>query len=90
MPSLFQLVFISNWRYEEQKQDIVHLDELVESIYEEDQKNYQPLFKSEIEVLSGVIVVLNSLNKFFGLFGITAFPYPLIQELQQAVQEDAA
>jgi len=90
MPSLFQLVFISNWRYEDNRRNIIHLDELVESIYEEDQKNHKPLFKSEIEVLSGVIVVLNSLNKFFGLFGITAFPYLLLQELQQAVQEDAA
>lgn len=90
MPALFQLVFVSNWKYDEKQISINHLDELVESIYEEDQRNKKYVFKSEIEALGAVIVVLNCLNKFFGLFCITTFPYPLMHELQQAVQEDAA
>jgi hypothetical protein len=90
MPALFQLLFISNWKYDEKCVSIAHLDELVENIYEEDIKNGRLLFKSEIDALSSVITVIKSLNKFFGLFSIGALPYSLVHELQQAVQEEAA
>jgi len=87
MPSLFQLLFISNWRYNEKETAINHLDEIVEGVYQQDR---QHLFASEIETLNAVIVVLRKLDKFFKLLGFDILHYSLKQELKQVAMEDAA
>ena len=87
MPSLFQLLFISNWRYNEKETSINHLDEIVEGVY---QQGSQRLFSSEIETLNAVIVVLKKLDKFFKLLGLDILHYSLKQELKQVAMEDAA
>lgn len=87
MPSLFQLLFISNWKYNERETAINHLDEIVEGVY---QQGRQPLFASEIETLNAVIVVLRKLDKFFKLLGLDILHYSLKQELKQVAMEDAA
>jgi uncharacterized protein (DUF2267 family) len=86
-PSLFQLLFISNWKYDEKEIAINHLDEIVEGVY---QQGKQPLFASEIEALNAVIVVLRKLDKFFRLLGLDILHYSLKQELKQVAIEDAA
>lgn len=86
-PSLFQLLFISNWKYNEKETAINHLDEIVEGVYQEGK---QPLFSSEIETLNAVIVVLRKLDKFFRLLGLDILHYSLKQELKQVAMEDAA
>jgi len=86
-PSLFQLLFISNWKYNEKETAINHLDEIVEGVY---QQGKQPLFSSEIETLNAVIVVLRKLDKFFKLLGLDILHYSLKQELKQVAMEDAA
>jgi uncharacterized protein (DUF2267 family) len=86
-PSLFQLLFISNWKYNEKETSINHLDEIVEGVY---QQGKQPLFSSEIETLNAVIVVLRKLDKFFKLLGLDILHYSLKQELKQVAMEDAA
>lgn len=86
-PSLFQLLFISNWRYNEKNTAINHLDEIVEGVYEQGR---QPLFASEIEALNAVIIVLRKLDKFFRLMGLDILHYSLKQELKQVAVEDAA
>lgn len=86
-PSLFQLLFISNWKYNERETSTNHLDEIVESVY---QQGHQPLFSSEIETLNAVIVVLRKLDKFFKLLGLDLLHYSLKQELKQVAMEDAA
>lgn len=86
-PSLFQLLFISNWRYNEKETAINHLDEIVEGVYQQGQ---QSLFTSEIETLNAVIVVLKKLDKFFRLLGLDILHYSLKQELKQVAMEDAA
>jgi uncharacterized protein (DUF2267 family) len=90
LPSLFQLLFITNWRYEETDMPIKHLDELVDNIYEEDQKSNSSLFTSEIDTLNKVILVLSKLDKFFGILGLNVLRYSLTQELKQAAIGDAA
>ena len=90
LPSLFQLLFIANWKYEESDTSIKHLDELVDHIYQEDQKSKDSLFTSEVDTLNTVILVLNKLDKFFGILGLNVFRYSLTQELKQATVEDAA
>jgi uncharacterized protein (DUF2267 family) len=87
MPSLFQLLFISNWKYNEPNTATNHLDEIVEGVYEEGR---QPLFSSEIEALNAVIIVLRKLDKFFRLMGLDILHYSLKQELKQVAIEDAA
>ena len=86
-PSLFQLLFISNWKYNERNLTINHLDEIVEGVYEQGR---QTLFTSEIETLNAVIVVLRKLDKFFQLMGLDIRHYSLKQELKQVAIEDAA
>jgi uncharacterized protein (DUF2267 family) len=87
MPSLFQLLFISNWKYNEKNTAINHLDEIVEGVYEQGR---QSLFASEIETLNAVIIVLRKLDKFFRLMGLDILHYSLKQELKQVAIEDAA
>lgn len=90
LPSLFQLLFVTNWKYEESQTQVKHLDELVENVYEEDKKSHDSVFTSEIDTLNSVILVLTKLDKFFGLLGLNVLKYSLTQELKQAVIEDPA
>jgi uncharacterized protein (DUF2267 family) len=90
MPSIFQLLFVTNWRYEEKANTIKHLDELVESLYHEDKQSSGALFSSEVDALNSVIVVLRKLDKFFDIVGLNVLHYPLTQELKQAAVEGAA
>jgi uncharacterized protein (DUF2267 family) len=86
-PSLLQLLFISNWKYNEKETAINHLDEIVEGVYKEGKHS---LFASEIETLNAVIIVLRKLDKFFRLLGLDILHYSLKQELKQVAIEDAA
>lgn len=91
LPSLFQLLFVTNWKYEEVGTSIRHLDELVDTIYQEDKRSKNSLFTSEIDTLNTVILVLNKLDKFFGILGLNVLRYSLTLELKQAAaMEDAA
>jgi uncharacterized protein (DUF2267 family) len=85
-PASFQLMFTSNWHYEVQE-EIGHLDELVDRMFREDQHYGVGMFKSELDVLRIVTVVLSKIQVLFKLAGIRAFSYNLTHELQQAVQE---
>ena len=90
LPGLFQLLFITNWKYEEPDTSINHLDELVEHLYQADQKSKDSLFTSEIDTLNTVILVLSKLDRFFGILGLNVLRYSLTQEIKQAAMEDAA
>jgi len=90
LPSLFQLLFVANWKYADKHEPIMHLDELVDHVYQEDRKQEHSLFKSEIDTLNSVILVISKLDKFFGILGLNVFRYSLTQELKQAVIEDPA
>ena len=88
LPSLFQLLFIANWKYDDKPEQIMHLDELVDHVYQEDRKQENSLFTSEIDTLNSIILVITKLDKFFGILGLNVFRYSLTQELKQAVIED--
>ena len=89
LPDIFQLLFITNWKYDTVKSPLKHLDELVEDIYREDKRSNDSLFTSEVDTLNKVILILGKLDKFFGILGLNLFRYPLTQELKQAVNEEA-
>jgi uncharacterized protein (DUF2267 family) len=87
LPSLFQLLFVTNWKYNETKEapgSYRHLDELIDTLYEQDRKSGSRLFHSEIDTLNTVILVLTKLDKFFGAMGLKIFQHSLTQELKQA------
>lgn len=88
LPSLFQLLFVANWKYDDKQVPIMHLDELVDQVYQEDRKQKNSIFTSEIDTLNSVILVITKLDKFFGILGLNVFRYSLTQELKQAVIED--
>ena len=82
MPDLLRLLFVSGWRYEKESR-IDHLDELVESIYYEDRLSLRPVFRSEIEALNAVVVVLRKLDKIWGVLNFNGFKFSLVQEIRQ-------
>lgn len=90
LPRFFRKLFRGNKQTHEAQLSIRHLDELVDTIYREDKKSHgQALFTSEIDTLNAVILVLNKLDRFFGILQLNVFRYPLMQELRQAAIEEA-
>lgn len=89
LPRLFRRLFAGNKKSGEKQLSIQHLDELVDSIYMEDRSHHHVLFTSEIDTLNAVILVLNKLDRFFGILQLNVFRYPLTQELRQAAIEEA-
>ena len=90
-PPLLHLVLVGNSRYQEDKKTIKHLDELVDTLYMEDlQQSGKKLFRSEIEALGTVLIILKRLQSLFKHAGMKVFPYVLSNEIQQAVIEEAA
>jgi hypothetical protein len=88
-PSILHVLLVNHGRPEDQPGEIGHLDELVDTLYEEDQTAGRGLFKTEIEALGLVTVVLRKIEKLFKQAGIYAFNYTLTHELQQAAQEES-
>jgi hypothetical protein len=89
-PPLLHLVLLGNCRYDDKK-PVTHLDELVDTLYAEDQQQASKrLFRSEIEALETILIVLKRLHILFKYTGMRVFPYVLSNELQQAVIEEAA
>ena len=89
LPRLFRKLFRGNKQSPREQLSIKHLDELVDTIYTEDRRSHQALFTSEIDTLNAVILVLNKLDRFFGILELNVFRYPLTQELKQAAIEEA-
>ena len=90
LPRLFRKLFKGDKQSHEAQLSIKHLDELVDTIYREDRKSHShSLFTSEIDTLNAVILVLNKLDRFFGILQLNVFRYPLMQELRQAAIEEA-
>ncbi len=90
LPRFFRRLFTRNQKSGEQPLSIKHLDELVDTIYREDRHSRDhALFTSEVDTLNAVILVLNKLDRFFGILQLNVFRYPLTQELRQAAIEEA-
>ena len=70
---------------------MTHLDELVETIYQAEQRNpLAPVFHSEIEVLHAVIIVLKKLDNMFGTLSLPGFSFTLVQEIREVSLDEAA
>lgn len=64
---------------------INHLDELVDLLIAEDKRLGTRLFKSEIETLNIVILILKQIQISFEKMGINILPHTLERELQGAM-----
>jgi hypothetical protein len=62
----------------------------VDILYKEDLLSDKKLFRSEIEALGTVLIVLKRLQSLFMHAGMKVFPYVLSTEIQNAVIEEAA
>jgi hypothetical protein len=82
-PSFVQWLIGYNQQHEEIH--IKHLDELVELLITEDKQSGMRLFKSEIETLSIVILILRQIQILFEKVGISILPYTMERELQAAM-----
>ena len=83
-PDMFQFLFVGHWSRADRVRQTVHLDELVQELVQMDQQTGLGLFKSEMETLQVVILILNRIQIFFKQWGINPYPYALALELQQA------
>lgn len=86
-PDMFQFLFVGHWSRADRLRQTVHLDELVQELVQQDQQTGLGLFKSEIETLRVVILVLNRIQIFFEQWGINPYPHSLALELQQASEQ---
>ncbi|HEY8938222.1 MAG TPA: hypothetical protein VIM65_23530 [Cyclobacteriaceae bacterium] len=87
--SIFHLLSVCYQCNGEEKKETIHLDELVDDLYMEDQNRIasKQLFKSEVDALSIITTVLRKIGELFNASGITAFNYTLTHEIQQASEE---
>ena len=92
MPGIFQILLGQPDKEPspENTRGYSHLDELVESIYEEDKKSAHSLFSTEVEVLNAVVLVLRKMDKYMNLFSYNVLKFPVVNELQQIPIEDPA
>ena len=66
-----------------------HLDELADALFRERNRCNVRLFRTEIDALRAVIIVLRSIQKLFDHFGLQPFGYTLRRELELASEGEA-
>ncbi len=88
LPSTLQLIFVGSWSSNDESTPAVHLDQLVENVCKAELKK-EVLFTNEVEALKYVLIVIKNLKIVFDRIGISIFPYSIMSEYQQAVQEEA-
>jgi len=91
LPGLFQMILLKDWRYNViEQRSFDHIDELVDRMFEEDQKLPHSLFASEVETLNMVVTILSRLDKYLDFFSYKILNDACIEELRQIPLEDAA
>ncbi len=89
LPSALQMIFAGNWMAEMQHEPVMHLDEIVERVCENDSAKNETIFTDEVDALRSVLVAIKYLKTVFDKIGIHVLPYSLINEYQQAMQEES-
>ena len=88
LPSTLQLIFVSSRKSDDRYQAVIHLDELVENVCKTETKK-GVLLTNEVEAFKYILIVIKNLKIVFDKIGVSIFPYSMISEYQQAVQEGA-
>ena len=89
LPDFMKVVFASNWKKDEPRICINHLDEFVTLVMERDKKE-KHLFKSEVQTLSVIILVLKKMYNLVDLRHFNGINPMFRQELDDASTEVAA
>lgn len=87
-PRLLQLIFLNRCNREEAVSEIKHLDEFVDTLCDPSRQNGKNIFKSEIDALRVVSIVLISIEGLYRTVGIELLNYTLLRELDEIVQEE--
>ena len=87
LPSVLQLLFIVNWKYEKTDSPVRHLDELAGFVYQVDQQETDSLFTSEADALNTVSIVLDKLHQYYGILGLNVFQNLLTQDSKETAFE---
>ena len=90
LPGMFQPLLFRDVNEQPNQVPLAHLDELVESIYEEDRKSEHPQFSTEVEALNAVVVILRKLDKYLNIFSYNILKPKWVEGLRQIPLEDAA
>ena len=90
LPDFMKVVFASNWKKDEARVPVGHLDEFVSLVMERDQKEEKHLFKSEVQTLSIVILVLKKMYKLADIKNFEGLSPMFRQELDDAATEVVA
>lgn len=90
LPDFMKVVFASNWKKDEEHVPVGHLDEFVCLVMERDQKEKKHLFKSEVQALSIVILVLKKMYKLADIENFNGLSPMFRQELNDASIEVVA
>lgn len=83
LPGPLQLLAAKNRKARAAKKSFVHLDELVEDVYEEDRKSGSHVLKTEVHALNAVVVILRKLDKYLNLFSYNFLQFRLVQGVKQ-------
>jgi predicted mannosyl-3-phosphoglycerate phosphatase (HAD superfamily) len=90
LPGIFQPLLYKETMAPVQQVPLAHLDELVESIYEEDRNSEHPQFQTEVQALNAVVVILRKLDKYLNIFSYNILKPKWVEGLRQIPLEDAA
>ena len=85
-----KVIFASNWKKDEHQVCINHLDEFVTLVMERDQREKKHLFKSEVQTLLVIILVLKKMYSVVDLRNFDGINLMFRQELNDAATEVAA
>lgn len=89
LPDFLKLVFVSNWKYQEEQVSITYLDEFVCLVMEREQKNNKSIFKNEVQALWLVILTLKKLYKLIDLENFEGLSKSMRKELRDLPAEAA-
>lgn len=87
LPDFLKLIFACNWPQQEEHVVVEHLDEFVNLVMERDQRDGKFIFKSELQTLSVVIIILKKLFKLIDLENFEGFSPAFKHELLEASTE---
>jgi len=90
LPDFMKVVFATNWKQDEPRVPIMHLDEFVCLVMERDAREGKHLLKSEVQALSIVILVLKKMYKLADIEHFAGLSPVFRQELHDASTEVAA
>jgi uncharacterized protein (DUF2267 family) len=87
LPDFLKVVFATNWRRDEERTPVDHLDEFVNLVIARDRQEKKFLFKSEVQTLSVIILTLKKLYRIIDLDKFEGLTWAFKHELQETSTE---